>query len=124
MAAKKKTENGRNPDGTFKEGNPGGPGRPARATETVYMQILMDACPPDKWKEICQVAVSAARNGDDKARAWLTSYLMGTPHPRLVARKPSDVAALDMHGTTEIDDLARAMVEHKRDKFFQDVGLT
>jgi len=31
-----KTENNRNPDGTFKEGNPGGPGRPKGKTLKEY----------------------------------------------------------------------------------------
>ena len=71
--------------GQFQKGNPGGPGRPKRATEGAYLRALTDACPPDTWREICEAQVSAARSGDSKAAAWLCRYLMGNPAPGALA---------------------------------------
>lgn len=44
--------NGRNKNGTFATGHPGGPGRPRRAVEEQYLLAISDACPLDKWKQI------------------------------------------------------------------------
>jgi len=65
--------------GQFAEGNPGGPGRPRRATERAYLAALSDACPPETWREIVERAVADAKGGDAKARTWLASYLVGEP---------------------------------------------
>ena len=61
--------------GRFTLGNPGGPGRPRRATEATYLLALSDACPPETWQRICQKAVEQAIEGDASARAWLSKYL-------------------------------------------------
>lgn len=91
----------RNPDGTFAEGNSGGPGRPARATERQYMAVVMAACDLDTWQAIVERAVTDAKNGDSTARAWLASYLMGKPtnHP---APRPTRVLAADAAGIDEV----------------------
>jgi hypothetical protein len=39
----------------------------------------MSACDLDRWKAICERAVIDAEDGNDKARAWLASYLVGAP---------------------------------------------
>ncbi|EHJ46932.1 hypothetical protein DFW101_0917 [Solidesulfovibrio carbinoliphilus subsp. oakridgensis] len=65
--------------GRFAKGNPGGPGRPARETELSYLRAIHAACPPDMWQEIVTKAVSDAREGDPRARAWLAGYLVGAP---------------------------------------------
>jgi hypothetical protein len=65
--------------GQFAEGNPGGPGRPRRATERAYLAALSDACPPETWREIVARAVADAKDGDAKARSWLAAYLVGQP---------------------------------------------
>jgi hypothetical protein len=74
-----KSTNGRNGAGQFAPGNPGGPGRPRRETERAYLSIMSEMCPPATWREIVEKATSQARAGDDKARAWLASYLVGKP---------------------------------------------
>lgn len=70
---------GRTQKGTFAQGNPGGPGRPARVTELTYLKILAEACPPDKFREVVEASIEAAKGGDSKAREWLSGYLCGSP---------------------------------------------
>lgn len=65
--------------GRFEQGNDGGPGRPKRQTEFTYMYVLMEACDPDSWEEVVAGAVQAAKEGDAKARDWLSKYLLGEP---------------------------------------------
>lgn len=92
----------RNPDGTFAVGNPGGPGRPARATERQYMAIVMEACPLDMWQTIVERAVTDAQNGDSTARAWLASYLLGRPSKNHIAPRPTRVLAEEMANVDEV----------------------
>lgn len=103
------SKSGRNPDGTFAEGNPGGPGRPARATERQYMAVVMAACDLDTWQAIVERAVADAKNGDGNARAWLASYLLGKPSPNLSAPRPSRVLAAELAGVDEVADAAASM---------------
>lgn len=74
-----KQENGRDANGRFLPGGPAGPGRPPRQTERAYLEALSEACPLDKWVQIVARAVEDAIGGDDKARGWLASYLIGRP---------------------------------------------
>ncbi len=69
----------RDTQGRFVTGHPGGPGRLRRATEQTYMAVLMESCPPERWRGIVQRAIEAAEDGDDKARHWLAAYLIGRP---------------------------------------------
>ena len=67
----------RNADGTFADGNPGGPGRPRREVEAGYLAGLTDKVTPEDWGEIVTRAVRDAKNGDARAREWLGRYLVG-----------------------------------------------
>ena len=73
------TYSGRNGDGRFAVGNPGGPGRPRRATEKDYLVVLTEEVSPETWRAICRQAADAARAGDAKARDWIARYLLGPP---------------------------------------------
>jgi hypothetical protein len=90
--------NGRNSDGTFAAGNPGGSGRPRRAVEREYLAALADVASLEAWREICQRAVEDAKQGNPKARAWLSNFLLG-PEPL----RPLDLAAdeLENYGAAE-----------------------
>ena len=63
--------------GRFLPGNPGGPGRPPRAKELDYLRTLAEICTLSEWEAICQRAVKDAREGEPRARAWLTQVLVG-----------------------------------------------
>jgi hypothetical protein len=69
--------NGRNNNGTFGHGNPGGQGRPRRAVEREYLSALAEAVPLEDWREIVAKAVKDAKAGNARARDWLSKHLLG-----------------------------------------------
>ena len=77
--AGQKTATGRAKGGLFATGNPGGPGRPRRATEREYLSAISESCTTDDWAAIVQKAVEDARAGDKFAREWLSRFLVGNP---------------------------------------------
>ena len=88
--------NGRNANGQFAEGNPGGPGRPRRSVERDYLATLSDTVTTDAWAQICARAVEDAKGGDAKAREWLTRHCIGKEPQSLMelAAKESRVSPL------------------------------
>jgi hypothetical protein len=80
-ASRKKTDTAtartRNQQGRFVAGNPGGPGRPRRATEHDYLAVLSEHCSLVDWAAIARKAVVDAQQGDGRARDWLSLYLLG-----------------------------------------------
>lgn len=87
---------GRDENGRFTAGNPGGPGRPRRATERQYLVALADALTLDHWREIVRRAVQDATDGDAKAREWLGRFALGA-QPLTFAQ----LAALEHLGITD-----------------------
>lgn len=88
----------RNKNGQFAKGNSGGPGRPSRPTETAYLNVLMNACTLDDWREITMRAVSDAKDGDAKAREWLGRHVIGMPKaeaPTLMALQQLVLSGID-----------------------------
>lgn len=73
----------RDANGQFAKGNPGGPGRPPRATETDYLNALTEVVTLDDWRQIGARAVADAKTGDKAAREWLSKYLIGDSPPTL-----------------------------------------
>ena len=93
-----KSGNGRDDKGRFGPGNPGGPGRPRRSIERDYLTAISEACPLDTWRDIVQMAVERAKAGDERARAWLASYLVGMPKseaPSLQGMAVDEAAGVD-----------------------------
>jgi hypothetical protein len=70
---------GRSRNGRFALGNKGGPGRPRRATEQHYLEVLAEEVPLEKWRAICRRAAAHAEAGDANARDWIAKYLIGAP---------------------------------------------
>ena len=99
------THKGHDSRGRFASGNSGGPGRPRRAIETDYLAALGDALTIDAWREIVTGAITSAKIGDDKARAWLSKYALGESSISLYELARRD--ALDY----SIDDQLSADVE-------------
>jgi hypothetical protein len=67
--------------------------------------------PLETWREICQAAVAAAKDGDPRARDWLARYLLGEEPTRLVV-----LAADEAGGFTsekEIDRHRRSREEQR-----------
>ena len=100
----------REENGRFSTGNPGGPGRPPRATEAVYLNILMEECDIETWRGVVAKAAEDAKEGDSKARDWLGKYLMGAPKeaaPSLLAvnlELLSDIDPVTFAHAKRIDD--------------------
>lgn len=78
----------------FQVGGPGGPGRPNRQTEAGYLQTMMQVCNLDSWREICERATAEAKQGDPKAREWLSRYLVGAPET--AAPRPLEIIVGDL----------------------------
>ena len=68
---------GRDASGKFTRGNKGGPGRPPRAVEESYVKQLAARVTPERWTAIVDKAIQQAEAGDAKARAWLSTCLVG-----------------------------------------------
>ena len=96
----------RDPQGRFTIGNAGGPGRPKRQTEAGYLSVLMEECDLDQWRSVVKRAVADAADGNDKARAWLASYLVG--QPAATAPAPIEVVVANLLGRDPALDAAAA----------------
>lgn len=70
--------------GRFAQGNKGGPGRPKRHVEIEYMTTMLSVCSLQEWEEVVRQAVKLAKEGDHKAREWLTSHVLGASGSRPV----------------------------------------
>ncbi len=102
---KKRLDGGKNDHaGLFKPGNPGGPGRPKRQTEAAYLETMLAAVPLDVWSKIVESAVQAALSGDDKARSWLSKYLVG--EPSIKAPAPTQVIIQQLLNKDPVFDAA------------------
>ena len=44
------------------------------------MSIIMEECSLEQWRTVVKKAVTDAQEGDERARAWLASYLIGSPN--------------------------------------------
>ncbi len=88
------SRNGRNPNGRFATGNPGGPGRPRRPVELEYLSTLNESVTLDDWREIVMRAVADAKGGDAKAREWLSERLMGSEPSSLLQLAADERAGL------------------------------
>lgn len=85
----------RDEKGRFVQGNRGGPGRPQRMVGEDYLAALSDAVPLDAWRRIAARAVSDAENGDAKARAWLSRYLLPNQDRLLALAEQQNEPALE-----------------------------
>ena len=78
--------NGRDEHGHFTAGHKlsvgNGGGRPKRAAEEKYLQLLRDTVTPEDWKMITQTAIARAKAGDNVARQWLSDWVLGKPVER------------------------------------------
>jgi len=85
--------NGRDDRGRFVKGHSGGPGRPRRAIESEYLAVLGSVVSLDYWQKVCQTALRQAIEGDDKARLWLSKYVLGDRPTSLKAIAAEEVSS-------------------------------
>lgn len=62
--------------GSFKKGNPGGPGRPRRETEREYLEATLGVVSLADWKAVVRKALKDAKAGDHRAREFLAKHLL------------------------------------------------
>jgi hypothetical protein len=110
----------RKSNGTFANGNSGGPGRPRRTVEADYLAALSDMVGIDDWHAIVMRAVLQAKAGDGKARDWLSRHLLGAEPPKLL-----DLAADEELGRDAVAERARDVRRHNRlDKLYDQMAGT
>ena len=97
-------KSGRDNQGRFSKGNPGGPGRPRRAVEEDYLAALSDQLSIERWENIVSKAIQDAEDGDHRARDWIARYALG-PSPK--------VAEMGLQGALRLFQLA---VDEAREK--------
>lgn len=68
--------NGRQADGRFANGNAGGPGRPRRPVEEDYLRVLNESVSVQDWAQVVRRAVEDAKQGDARARDWLSKHIL------------------------------------------------
>lgn len=94
--------------GRFVLGGPGGPGRPPRQTEASYLAVIMEECDLEKWRGIVRRAMLDAEAGDEKARHWLASYLIGAPSAKAVT--PTTIVVQQLLGSDPALEQAAAII--------------
>lgn len=103
------TRDGHDKQGRFTKENLGGPGRAPRPVERQYLAVLSDACTLGAWRDVVAKAVEDARAGDDKAREWLTRYLLGkTPMSLMELAKREDLGVEAGHEIAAAAEAVRA----------------
>lgn len=83
----------RDEKGRFIKGGGGGPGRPRRATEGRYMDVLMGEVTSEYWAAITRRAIGDAMKGVPEARRWLSDYVLGKP-PTILELRAAEAALL------------------------------
>lgn len=109
----------RDDKGRFTLGNPGGPGRPRRETELLYLSAMRSRVALDDWGQIVDAAVGLAKGGDAKSRQWLSDYLMPPPRLELDDDRGDGVVAMSDEACNAIMDtlsLLRAENVHAEKK--------
>ena len=96
--------NGRDSNGKFAPGNPGGPGRPRRAIEMDYLRVFSEILTTDAWRAICQRAVEHAQQGEAKSREFVTRFALGPCPPSLLR-----LAAMESASLTSADEVNSEM---------------
>jgi len=61
------------------------PGRPTRRKEEKFLLLLSSAVSESDWKDVIYKALEQAKEGDWRARQWLSDYLIGKPVQRVLA---------------------------------------
>lgn len=79
-------------------------------TEGDYMATLLDTVTLEDWQEVVNSALSAAKQGDASARAWLGQYLVGKPVVK--APTPLTVVVQQWNGDNPlVNKLAKPVID-------------
>ena len=84
-----------------------------RRTEGDYMSTLLDTVTLDDWQEVVSSTLSAAKQGDAQARAWLAQYLVGKPAGK--APTPLTVVVQQLNGDSPlVNYLAKPVIDQHK----------
>ncbi len=100
--------------GRFTVGNPGGPGRPRKLTQSEYQAATLALVAVDGWEQVVTKALEDAQSGDKHARRWLSDYVLGHPSA------PSVVDGIALSTLTRLIGLLRT-TGHQPETFFDDL---
>jgi hypothetical protein len=79
-------------------------------TEGDYMSALLETVTLEDWQEVINNTLSAAKQGDAQARAWLGQYLVGKPAGK--APTPLTVVVQQLNGENPlINRLAHKVID-------------
>jgi len=86
----------RKPNGQFKKGHSGGPGRPKKTREERYYEIAVSTVTFKDWEQIIKKAAEQAKRGDYQARKWLSDYLAPQSQKHEITTDGPPLINLDM----------------------------
>jgi hypothetical protein len=92
-------------------------------TEADYMSAVLETVTLEDWQEVVSSTLSAAKQGDAQARAWLAQYLLGKPAGK--APTPLTVVVQQLNGDNPlVNRLSKTIVDqykypalHENDAF-------
>jgi hypothetical protein len=94
-------------NGRFGAGNDGGPGRPRREVELMYLNAAVAAITIEEWVEIVNVAKAFARAGSAAHLKWISDNItIGLPVVRVANETGQDndiELSWGVHGTLQND---------------------
>jgi hypothetical protein len=80
-----------------------------RRTESDYLSTLLETVTLEDWQEVVSSTLSAAKQGDAQARAWLAQYLVGKPAGK--APTPLTVVVQQLNGENPlVNRLANSVI--------------
>jgi hypothetical protein len=80
-----------------------------RRTEGDYMSTLLETVTLEDWQDVVSGALTAAKQGDAQARAWLAQYLVGKPAGK--APTPLTVVVQQLNGNNPlVEKLANPVI--------------
>jgi len=90
-----------------------------RRTEGDYMSTLLETVTLEDWQEVIASTLSAAKQGDAQARAWLGQYLVGKPAGK--APTPLTVVVQQLNGENPlVNRLSQRLINQHNNPFSND----
>jgi hypothetical protein len=81
-----------------------------RRTEGDYMSTLLETVTLEDWQEVVSSTLTAAKQGDAQARAWLAQYLVGKPAGK--APTPLTVVVQQLNGDNPlVNRLSKTVID-------------
>ena len=103
-------EQKRDEKGRFLPGTAGGPGRLPMVREQLYLERLHTKVTMEDWDEIIDKALEQAREGNWRARNWLSDYCIGKdPQPITIDQRSVkvDISSLSPEQLVAAIELAK-----------------